>query len=253
MSPDQDFAGHARMHRTAVRVVPGCGERALDDHVVDDVHVRRRSGGARREYDVVIVAEDVEPHDAADGQVGREGAEGVPRREYIYHVRLWLRRMIAAADDDRGKKKPKAPQLARRTLHAAYLVGRLATFASLGATLACQDNGPKTPIAPYALTALGTTRLPAVMFQEVGYKLEITAGTLELIEPDKYTLSLSSIETVDGNKSNYVDNESGTWVLGENGTITLTAVGGEIFTAVWNKRTLTAARFDTTLVFEMSR
>jgi hypothetical protein len=129
-------------------------------------------------------------------------------------------------------------------------VARLAAFASVGVTGACKDNGPDNPIAPYSLRAVGTANLPAVMFQEEGYKLEVTAGTLELVAPDKYTFTLSTVETVDGTKSNYVDSESGKWVLGQNGEVTLTASSGEVFTAAWSRKTLTVTRFDTSLTFE---
>ena len=119
--------------------------------------------------------------------------------------------------------------------------------------MACSDGGPKSPIAPYALSAIGTTKLPAVMYAEEGYSLEATAGTLELIAPDTYTMSLTTIETVDGNTSTYVDNETGTWQLAVGGAITLTASGGEQFTASWVGTTLTVTRAETTFLYERDR
>lgn len=125
-------------------------------------------------------------------------------------------------------------------------------FASLAVTFACKDGGPKTPIAPYALTMIGTTRLPVVMYQAESYTLEVTSGTVELTAPDKLTMTMTVNETVDGNKSTYTDIESGTWALESGGAITITLVSGEKLAAVWSGTQLTVTRDETTFVYEMS-
>jgi hypothetical protein len=89
------------------------------------------------------------------------------------------------------------------------------------------------------------------MYAEEGYTLEVTAGTIELVEPDKYTATLTVVETVDGNKSTYVDQESGTWG-GLNGVIELYPLSGEMFAATWSGTRLTVGRDGVTYVYEMS-
>jgi hypothetical protein len=126
-------------------------------------------------------------------------------------------------------------------------------FASLAlAAAGCNEStGPDSPIAPYALSAIGTTSLPALMYAEEGYTLEVTAGTIELVEPDTYTATLTVIETVDGNQSTYVDQESGTWLL-KDGMIEFSALSGDTFTATWSGTRLTVGRDGVTYVYEMS-
>ena len=127
------------------------------------------------------------------------------------------------------------------------------SFATLGLALSgCADSGPKSPIAPYTLQAIGTTPLPVVLYQEEGYRLEVTAGTIDLEEPDKYTMTMTVLETVDGNKSTYVESETGTWILGENGTVSITLLAGGTLSAVWSRTRLTLTREEGSFVYEMS-
>lgn len=107
-------------------------------------------------------------------------------------------------------------------------------------------------MARYALTAFGAKALPATMFEEVGYKLEVTAGAAELTADNKFTLTTTVNETVDGNKSTYVDAESGTWIQAEGGAITLTSVSGEVFTAMWSGTTLTVTRMEMVFGYTMN-
>jgi VCBS repeat-containing protein len=160
--------------------------------------------------------------------------------------------MIARAKGGKAQR-PTQPAVSRQALHAANTVARLLLFASLAVTLpACTDSGPKSPVAPYALTMIGTTRLPAVMYEDEGYKLEVTAGTLELADPDKYTMSMTVVETVDGNKSTYTDTESGKWALATDGSILITLATGEQVTATWHGTQLTVTRDETDFVYEMA-
>lgn len=115
---------------------------------------------------------------------------------------------------------------------------------------ACTDNtGPTSPVAAYALTSVGAKPLPVIMYAEQGYSLQVIAGDMTLTADGKYTASMNVIETVDGNKSSYVDHESGTWVEAENGAITLRPNGAAEYTAVWSGRTLTVSQFDLSFVY----
>ena len=130
----------------------------------------------------------------------------------------------------------------------------MAILASLAITFAaCADpSGPTTPVASYALTSFGTRALPAVMFEEEGYRLEVTAGSATLEADSTFTFSTTVIETVDGNKSTYVDNEAGEWVQGEAGAITFTLSSGEVCSAVWTGTTLTVTRSEMVFVYTMT-
>lgn len=90
------------------------------------------------------------------------------------------------------------------------------------------------------------------MYEDEGYRLEVTAGTLDLTDPDKYTMSMTVNETVDGNKSTYTDTESGTWTLAQPGSIVITLATGETVTATWQGTQLTVTRDDLVFVYERS-
>jgi hypothetical protein len=132
-------------------------------------------------------------------------------------------------------------------------VGRLAFFASLALTaVGCKDAGPKSPIASYDLTTVNAAALPALMYAEEGYSLDITAGAVELKADSTYSMTITVLENVDGNLSTYTDDETGTWLQGASGAITLTSAGGETFTAAWSGTTLTITRSEVIYAFVMS-
>ena len=133
-------------------------------------------------------------------------------------------------------------------------VRRLAVLASLTlVAIGCRDaGGPTSPIAPYELSLIGTSALPVVLYSEEGYSLEVTAGAVELKADSTYTMELTVLETVDGNKSTYTDIESGTWLQGAAGAVTLTSTTAESFTAVWSGTTLTVTRSEVVYVYNMT-
>ncbi|HET9424329.1 MAG TPA: hypothetical protein VFO55_03075 [Gemmatimonadaceae bacterium] len=129
-----------------------------------------------------------------------------------------------------------------------------AILASVAVTLlaACGDaTGPTSPVAAYALSSVDTKALPVVMYAEEGYSLEVTAGEMTLTADGKYTASMRVVETVDGNKSTYVDTESGTWTQADGGAITLKPTGAAEYSATWSGKTLTVPVFEQTFVYTM--
>ncbi|MEO5568854.1 MAG: hypothetical protein ABIR92_10190 [Gemmatimonadaceae bacterium] len=126
----------------------------------------------------------------------------------------------------------------------------LASMAVGGALAGCGEaTGPTSPIGAYSLTTVAAKALPVVMYEAEGYSLSVTAGEIALKADSTYTASMSVLETVDGNKSNYVDRETGTWVEGAAGEITLRPTGAQAYGAVWSGNTLTVAQVDLSLVY----
>lgn len=131
---------------------------------------------------------------------------------------------------------------------------RLAFCASLAVTIlggGCTDSGPKSPVSAYALTTVGAKPLPVMMFEEVGYTLQVIGGTAELTADGKYTLSLTVKETVDGKESTYIDRESGAWTILDY-KVTLTPTEGDPHEATWERTTLTMTLVEVVFVFTMS-
>lgn len=118
------------------------------------------------------------------------------------------------------------------------------------ALAACGEaTGPTSPIGAYSLTTVAAKALPVVMYEEEGYSLSVTAGEMSLKADSTFTASMSVLETVDGNKSNYVDRETGTWAQGAGGEITFKPTGAQAYSAVWTGNTLTVAQVDLSLVY----
>jgi hypothetical protein len=110
------------------------------------------------------------------------------------------------------------------------------------AVAACgEPTGPMTPAAAYTLSTIDAKVLPATLYADTGYSLIATAGTLTLTEDLKYTWTLTTRETVDGNASTYIENDSGTWIQTAAGGvgITMTSAYGGVLTATWSGTTLT--------------
>jgi hypothetical protein len=250
--PDDHLAIHSRVNGTTVPEGSGGAERPIDGDIANDVDVSGRAGLPGGEDDVVIVAENLEPNDVSNVDGDRKRAERVAWREYFDDVGARLRSAVAGGGGERQRDYQDLTAPPRR-LHAAYTVARRAAFASLFVTFAsCADAGPKSPISPYALVSVDSKPLPVVMYEEESYRLEITGGTLELTEPDSYELTLTVVETVDGNKSTYIDRESGSWVLGDQGAIAFTGIGAIAFTGNWHRTQLTVTRDEGTFSFEMT-
>lgn len=121
----------------------------------------------------------------------------------------------------------------------------------LGSTLAaCGDStGPTSPVGSFALTTVGTKAPPAVIYDEEGYSLSVTAGEMSLKADSTYSASLSVTEVVDGNRSDYVDREAGRWEQGAAGAITFKPTGAQTYGAVWSGNTLNVAQLELSLLY----
>jgi len=104
---------------------------------------------------------------------------------------------------------------------------------------------PSTPIAAYTLTTVDAKALPAVMFADTGYTLEVTQGTLTLTADLKYAGTVTTRETVDGNISYYLERASGSWAQSAgSGAITFTPTVGPAQPATWTATKLTVTQSD---------
>lgn len=135
----------------------------------------------------------------------------------------------------------------RRGLRGTTLAALLAFAAACGGSDAgpAGPAQPTSPIAAYALTTVDTKALPTVMFADTGYTVEVTAGTLTLTADLKYSGSVTTRETVDGNISFYVDRVSGIWVQATGAkTITFNPATGTAQSALWAGTKLTVTQSD---------
>lgn len=114
---------------------------------------------------------------------------------------------------------------------------------------ACGEvTGPKSPVGTYALSSVDAKPLPATMYADTGYTVEVTAGTIALTADLKYTSSVTTRETVDGNVSTYIDRFSGTWAQAGS-TITLTPTRGPTQSATLSGTRLTVTQSDGVFVY----
>jgi len=255
------LAIHSWMHGARVREGASGAERSSDHDIFYHVDVGGETGDRVRKNDVVIVTENIESHDRPRGHSDREGTEGVARREYIHRGRSRRARAVAGpgtaeqrndADEQdsfrvqgRGHSRQcgaahDAGARATARVRRRVRVAALASIAAFAAACGGSDAGPSgpaqptTPVAAYSLTLVDAKALPAVMFSDTGYTVEVTEGTLSLTADLKFTGSVTTRETVDGNISFYIDRVSGNWSKASgSSTVTLNPTGGTAQSAVW--------------------
>lgn len=115
----------------------------------------------------------------------------------------------------------------------------------------CHDStGPTTPVGTFTLATVNTKALPATMYADTGYTVEVTAGSITVTADKKYAGSVTVRETVDGKASIYVDHPAGSWTQAGN-AITLTPTGGAAQSGTWSATSLTVTTSDG--VFAYSR
>jgi hypothetical protein len=130
---------------------------------------------------------------------------------------------------------------------------------------ACGDSGPTEPAGSpsdpvagtFALTTVNAEGLPFSVFNDAGYKLEITKGTVALDTAGTFIISTTTRETVAGNVSVYADTARGTWTQNEGAVALTIAPGGPTGNAEWDGRRLTLVETDgissTTYVYTKNR
>jgi len=116
---------------------------------------------------------------------------------------------------------------------------RLGIGALLAASLACGgDSTDPEPIeGAYALQTMGTRPLPVVVLQDETGKYEITAGSVTLLAPNAFTMSLTFRQTAAGQANTLTSEISGTWMR-SGASVTLTDSDGEELSATLSGKTL---------------
>ncbi len=120
---------------------------------------------------------------------------------------------------------------------------RWTALAALVMLAACGDSatGPKPPSAndpaagTFALTTVNAQPLPFTLFNEAGFRLVFAASTLALQTDGQFVLAESTVETVAGFASTYVDTVRGTWTQNV-GTIAMRSTDGATTNATWDGR-----------------
>lgn len=117
---------------------------------------------------------------------------------------------------------------------------RLLSILTLTALAACGGDDPQAPKqlpGTYPLVGVNGRSLPAVVHEEPGYKLEITAGTITLATSGSFSDSYTIRETIDGVVQPDEIPCHGSWTRSGN-TVALseivTNVCGDDATATWD-------------------
>lgn len=122
-------------------------------------------------------------------------------------------------------------------------VTRYAPLLTLAVVGACGDGStspkgpsPNDPAAGrFALQTVNTQALPFSFYNEGGFKLDFTAGTLVLQADGKYVMAQTTVETVAGSASTYQDTLRGSWTQNA-GSLSMRGEDSTVTTAVWDGR-----------------
>lgn len=134
----------------------------------------------------------------------------------------------------------------------ACAVAGLAVAASIATACGGDATGPKTPIGAYALATVNGKALPARLFNDSGFTVDIADGSLALQDGGRFVYGVTAKWTVDGAATMYVTSDTGTWTQTGN-RITLLYVDSTTQAITWDgsRVTLTDSGFAdvTTYVF----
>lgn len=108
--------------------------------------------------------------------------------------------------------------------------GKICAAALLALTAACGGDGGTEPVSvagTYTLQSVNGGPLPFVIFDESGYKLEITAASYVLTGTGTFTNSASFRETEGGAVTTSTEGFAGRYTVSAS-TITFTGADGEV-------------------------
>lgn len=125
--------------------------------------------------------------------------------------------------------------------HARRLAGVAAVLLAAAGPLACGDaTGPKSPVGAYGLSTVNGKPLPASLFADTGFTVDVTAGSLAVQDDGRFVVAVTSRWVVDDNTSAYVTADTGTWT--QNGDrIVLTYADSTRHTGTWDGQRVTLA------------
>lgn len=98
----------------------------------------------------------------------------------------------------------------------------------------------------YGLSTVNTKTLPVVILTDSAYTLQVVSASATMTSSHRFTIAITTRETVDGNGSVYTDTVSGSWSV-SGLTITLvSAADSSVATATWDATHLVVAQMDAT-------
>ena len=98
----------------------------------------------------------------------------------------------------------------------------------------------------YGLSTVNAKTLPVVILSDSAYTLEVLAATAAMTSADRFTIAITTRETVDGNVSIYADTITGTWSVSGKTITLVSAADGSVATATWDATHLVVAQTDAT-------
>lgn len=114
------------------------------------------------------------------------------------------------------------------------MFGKVCAVALLALTAACGGgdgvSGPGSVAGTYTLQSVNGGPLPFVIFDESGYKLEITAASYVLTGAGTFTNSASYRETESGAVTTSTETLAGRYTVSAS-TVTFTDADGEVYSA----------------------
>lgn len=135
------------------------------------------------------------------------------------------------------------PGIRGRLKHGRRRLAAVAASSVIVAAGACGDGStaPKGPSANdpaagrFNLLTVNAKSLPFNFFSGTGYKLDFTAGTLSLLADGKYVMAQTTVETVAGFSSTFLDTLRGSWTQNV-GSIMMKGEDGSNAPATWDGR-----------------
>lgn len=124
----------------------------------------------------------------------------------------------------------------RRSLAIVAVTG-IAAAAACGGDGA---TGPKSPIGSYTLSTVNGKTLPATLFADTGFTVDVSDGSLA-IEPDgRFVVGMTSRWTIEGHASVFVTADTGKWTQ-TGDRLVLTYVDSTTQSASWQGNRITVA------------
>ncbi len=102
-----------------------------------------------------------------------------------------------------------------------------------GPTAPPPPSGTDPVVGAFTLTTVNSGPLPFTLFNEGGFRLEMTGSTMAMQAGGQFVMATTTRETVAGFPSTYVDSTRGTWTQNA-GAVTLTAMSGASAAATWD-------------------
>lgn len=126
------------------------------------------------------------------------------------------------------------------TLSSRSLGIAAVTAAAIAAACGGDATGPSTPVGSYALNTVNGKAVPATVFADTGFSVDISNGSLALQADGKFVVGVTSKWTIEGSPSVFVSADTGTWTQ-DGARLRFTYVDSTTQTASWQNGRITVA------------